>query len=314
MRIGVKAVMKTLKTGLILFVLLTFVAASCKEVSADANPNDNTIIGNLFAAAQQVGTIESEDIDEASGLVGSRSNGNYLWTHNDSGGEPIVYLMSKTGADVSKARLDGARNIDWEDIAMGPGPDDALQYLYVGDIGDNRAKRDNLTIYRVAEPNLNLPNIPSSQTLTNVEAINFVYSNGARDAESLMVDPLTKDIYIVSKRESQVGLYRLPFPQSTIEMDTANYLMDMPYMGFVSADISVDGTEILIKTYFEIYHWARANGVSVQDALSEKPSQLLYTPEPQGEAICFATDGSGFYTISEKGSADPVPLYFYRRN
>jgi len=32
---SVKAVMKTLKTGLILFVLTTFVAAGCKEVSGD---------------------------------------------------------------------------------------------------------------------------------------------------------------------------------------------------------------------------------------------------------------------------------------
>ena len=222
---SVKAVMKTLKTGLILFVLATFVAAGCKEVSGDDDPKDDSQISNLFAAGQEVGSIASEDIDEASGLVSSRSNNNYLWTHNDSGGEPIVYLMSKTGAEASQARLEGSQNTDWEDIAMGPGPDDAIQYLYVGDIGDNRATRNNLTIYRVAEPDLNVPNIPSSQTLSNVEAINYVYSNGARDAESLMVDPLTKDIYIVSKRESQVGLYVLPFPQSVVEMDTAEFIM-----------------------------------------------------------------------------------------
>ncbi|KYG84446.1 hypothetical protein AWW67_04885 [Roseivirga seohaensis] len=311
---SVKAVMKTLKTGLILFVLTTFVAAGCKEVSGDDTPADNAEISNLFSAAQEVGTIASEDIDEASGLVASRSNSNYLWTHNDSGGEPIVYLMSKTGADASKARLEGAQNIDWEDIAMGPGPDDAIQYLYVGDIGDNSARRSNLTIYRVAEPDLNIANIPSSQTLPNVEAINYVYSNGARDAESLMVDPLTKDIYIVSKRESQVALYKLPYPQSLIEMDTAEFLMNMPYSGFVGGDISIDGSEILIKTYFEIYYWPRANGTTVKDALTEKPSRLAYTAEPQGEAICFSTDGSGFFTVSEKNSADPVPLLFYRRN
>jgi len=311
---SVKAVMKTLKTGLILFVLTTFVAAGCKEVSGDDDPKDDSQISNLFAAGQEVGSIASEDIDEASGLVSSRSSNNYLWTHNDSGGEPIVYLMSKTGAEASQARLEGSQNTDWEDIAMGPGPDDAIQYLYVGDIGDNRATRNNLTIYRVAEPDLNVPNIPSSQTLSNVEAINYVYSNGARDAESLMVDPLTKDIYIVSKRESQVGLYVLPFPQSVVEMDTAEFIMSMPYTGFVGGDISFDGTEILIKTYFEVYHWARPNGVTIKDALSEKPSRLMYTAEPQGEAICFSTDGSGFYTVSEKNSADPVPLFFYRRN
>ncbi|KYG83454.1 hypothetical protein [Roseivirga echinicomitans] len=306
--------MKILKSGLLLFALMTFVAAGCKEVSGDDDPIDDSPISGLFATAQEVGTIASEDIDEASGLVASRSNSIYLWTHNDSGGEPIVYLMSKAGADSSQVRLEGARNTDWEDIAMGPGPNDTIQYLYVGDIGDNSARRSNLTIYRVAEPDLNVLDIPSQQTLSNVEAINYVYSNGARDAESLMVDPLTKDIYVLSKRESQIGLYVLRYPQSLIEMDTAEFLMNMPYTSFVGGDISLDGSEILIKTYLEIYHWPRANGVTVKDALSEKPSRLIYTAEPQGEAICFSTDGSGFYTVSEKNSADPVPIFFYRRN
>ena len=48
--------------------------------------------------------------------------------------------------------LDGATAIDWEDIAIGPGPQAETPYLYVGDIGDNAERRPNIVVYRVAEP------------------------------------------------------------------------------------------------------------------------------------------------------------------
>jgi hypothetical protein len=307
--------MKTLKSLLVLFTLMSFVAAGCKDAPAEIDPLDTTIQqSNLFAIAQSLGDLQAPDLDEASGVAASRSNDLYLWTHNDSGGDPALFLTTTIGADSGRFVLSGAQNIDWEDIAVGPGPDVALQYIYVADIGDNRAVRSSLTIYRVPEPDLNVLDIPVTQNLANVEAINYVYSNGARDAETLMVDPLTNDIYIVSKREAQVGLYLLPFPQSTTEMDTAKFLVNMPFTNFTAGDISADGSEILIKNYFNIYYWPRANGQTVQQALTAVPQRLAYTTEPQGEAICFSLNANGFYTLSEMDSGDPVPLLFYRRN
>ena len=309
----VKATMVTLKKGLIIFTVLAFVSAGCKEVAGDPDPL-NRPISNLFDAQQQIGTIAADDINEASGLIESRSNNNFLWTHNDSGGQPQLFLIGRDGSEQSRATLEGAQNTDWEDITIGPGPDAGVEYLYVGDIGDNRALRNNLTIYRVAEPDVTGANLPNTQSLSNVESIDYVYSNGARDAEALMIDPTTRNIYIVTKREAQVGLYVLPYPQEIVQMDTAEFLMSMPFTGFTAGDISVSGDEILLKTYLEIYYWPRANGESIQDALSEEPLRLNYTAEPQGEAICFAADGSGFFTLSEMATADDVPLYFYRRN
>ena len=309
----VKAAMTTLKKVLIVFTLFAFAAAGCKEVAEDPDPL-NRPVSDMFDAQQQIGTIASDDIDEASGIVESRSNNNLLWTHNDSGGKPQLFLMRRDGSDVGRATMEGAQNTDWEDITIGPGPGNGVQYLYAGDIGDNRAIRNNLTIYRVAEPDLTGANIPNRQTLSNVESIDFVYSNGPRDAESLMIDPTTKNIYVVTKREAQVGLYVLPYPQEIVQMDTAEFLMNMPFTGFTAGDISNDGAEILLKTYLEIYYWSRASGESIEDALSQEPLRLKYTAEPQGEAICFATDGAGFFTISEKATSDAVPIFFYRKN
>ena len=48
--------------------------------------------------------------------------------------------------------IDGARCRDWEDIAIGPGPDPNQHYLYIGDIGDNRGEYREIVVYRVPEP------------------------------------------------------------------------------------------------------------------------------------------------------------------
>jgi hypothetical protein len=315
MAMSARKIMRTLKSVFVMFTLMSFVAASCEEAPVETDPVDsNTSQIDVFAAAQSSGDLQSPDLDEASGLVASRSNDLYLWTHNDSGGSPSLFLISTVGADSGRFVLSGADNVDWEDIAIGPGPDAGVQYLYVGDIGDNRAVRDNLTIYRLPEPDLNDQNIPATQNLTNIESIDFIYSNGARDAESLMVDPLTNDIYVVSKRESQVGVYVLPFPQATNEMDTAEFLINIPFTMFTAGDISSDGSEILIKNYFNVYYWQRANGQTIAEALAIVPQKIGYTPEPQGEAICFSNKGDGFFTLSEMDSDQPVPILFYRRN
>ena len=70
--------------------------------------------------------------------------------------------------------------------------------------------------------------------------------------------------------------------------------------------------EILMKNYENIYYW-NIHGHSIADGLGSKPRVLPYTEEPQGEAITFNMDGSGFYTLSEKITGEKTFLYFYQR-
>ena len=75
-----------------------------------------------------------------------------LWVHDDSGGAPAVYAIRPDGSLASTYTIEGATNTDWEDIAVGPGPERNTSYLFVGDIGQNGGARDAVTVYRVAEP------------------------------------------------------------------------------------------------------------------------------------------------------------------
>lgn len=299
------------------FCFFILCAHGCKSPQSDTNPQiDESPFSVAFSGPQQIGEIESSVLDEASGLVQSRSNPFYFWSHNDSGGDPTLYLLSQDGADSGRYELSGAANIDWEDMAIGPGPTDGVNYLFAGDIGDNNAVRSSLTIYRVAEPDVSQNgsvNLPADATLSNVEAIRYVYEDGARDAEALFVDPSTKDIYIISKREPSVILYRLPYPQSTTEQNIAERVMVLPFTFITAADISPSGNEILIKNYQNVYLWQKTGGQTIQQLLATAPSRLNYTPEPQGEAIAWATDESGYFTISES-DGEPVAIFRYSRN
>ena len=63
---------------------------------------------------------------------------------------------------------------DCEDIAVGPGPAKNKSYVYLGDIGDNRAVRSHITVYRFAEPK---GITPGASTLASAP-IHFKYPDG----------------------------------------------------------------------------------------------------------------------------------------
>ena len=224
------------------------------------------------------------------------------------------------GSHLGSLRLKGILARDWEDMCIGPGPKKNIDYLYVADIGDNFSKFKKKRIHRFKEPIINLKaNSPFDLKIKDFDTIVFTYPDGNRDAEALMIDPITKDLYILSKRESLVSIYRLPFPQSTskvIEAEKVGIFEVSPEKSYrrsdqiTAADISPDGKRIIIKTYYEIIMINNFDN-NISSALSSKQIKLDYTPVRGGEAICWSWDQSGYYTISEQTRDFPVHLYFY---
>lgn len=254
-----------------------------------------------------VGIVPGQ-IDEASGMVDSRSIPGNLWVQQDGGSPAELVLLGHDGKIKGKIGVPNAQNIDTEDMSSGPGPRANVNYIYLGDIGDNNAEYANRTIYRFPEPaSLTTP-------VQQVERINYRYPDGPRDAEALLIDPKTRDIFIVSKRETRVRLYRLKYPQNINEVAVAEALGEIPLSVVTGAAISPDGTEILLRTYTNVYYYKRKEGQSVPDALQlQEGRPLPYRLEPQGEAVCFNKEANGFYTLSEKATAGAVSLYYYAR-
>src|SRR3989304_295086 len=147
--------------------------------------------------------------------------------------------------------------------------------------------------------------------LKNCDVITFKYPDGPRDAETILVDPLTRDIYIVSKREEEVNVYVASYPQSLKKTIIVKYMLTLPFTMIIGGDISYNGQEILLKTYDSVYYWKREAGQSVIQALTNNYYSLPYIREPQGEAIGWSHNADGYYTTSEEEKNIQAHFYFY---
>ncbi len=273
-----------------------------------------------FGQRQDLGLLASGKIDEASGLAASRKYPGIFWTHNDSGDKDRIFAIDRNGNLVGEFELDGINVDDLEDICVGPGPEDGKSYIYVGDIGDNDAKRGKIYVYRIEEPDIDFDKVPLDKKLKDIDEIKLDYPDGSRDAETLMIDPLTKDIYIVTKREENVRVYVAEYPQNTDKKNELLHIATLTIgnMGFegsgvVGGDISPDGLEIILKDYAQIYYYSRKTGEPLAEAFISDPAILPYIPEPQGEAVCWDVKNGGYYTLSESNFGIKPHLYYYPR-
>jgi len=247
--------------------------------------------------------IDSKDLEEVSGMVFGNTHPERIYVHNDSGDKPIVYVLDTLGNRIGKIKLLDVKNRDWEEIAIGPGRNN-LSNIYIGDIGDNKAEHKDIAMLRFAEPT----NLDAEVV---VEKLILNFPNGAMDAESMFVDPISSDIYLFSKREKLTTIFKVS--QEAFDQKNATLVKvgKLTFTGAVAADISQDGKQILIKNYFSIFYWERNLHETIEETLLKEPLELPYSPEPQGEAIGFTSDGSAFYTLSEKRFEFVPVLYRY---
>lgn len=272
-----------------------------------------------FSPGKKLGEVESRRLNEASGLVASRGAARVLWSHNDAGGRPRLFAMTRTGKALGRYRVKGAKSMDWEDIALGPGPEPGKWLLYVGDIGGNRSVRHDVVVYRVPEPEVDLEQKPKKRKLKNAVRFRLRYPDGiSRDAETLMVDPHTSDLYVATKTfGAEAEAYQARAPLDEHKINVMQQVATLRPTGgsassalFTGGDIAADGSAILIRTYADAFLWLRRSGESIADALERKPCRIPLRAESQGEAIAFAPEGDGFLTVSE--GANPA-IYFFER-
>ena len=252
--------------------------------------------------------VSQPKLTEASGIADSKANAGYLWVEQDSGNPPDLDLLQHNGTWLKTIHLANVVNRDWEDIVLSTGPKAGVQYLYIAETGDNLLVHSDYAIYRLEEP------AAATDTVKQIDKIAFFYPDGSHNAEAILVDPDTKDIYIITKVERRSKVYKLTYPYSLTVANKAEEVGILTYNLAVSAAISPSGKDIVVKTYDAIYSYQRNSGETIMQTLGKEPVTLPYTAEPQGEAIVFANNDSGYYTISEKALASSVKLYFYRRS
>jgi hypothetical protein len=129
------------------------------------------------------------------------------------------------------------------------------------------------------------------------------YPDGPHDAETLLHDPQTGDLLVVTKDRAGSVVFRAQAPVSdgqVLEAIATLAPWDEADDGLITAgDISPDGASVLLRTYGSAWLWRRAAGASLADAFATEPCPVPLADEPSGEAIAWQADGAGYRSVSE---------------
>ena len=262
-------------------------------------------LGNGPAAAEQrqpgaptcalPGSISPlPELHEASGLAAGRRNADLLWSHNDSGSDPVLFAFHKDGTAAGKVAVNGAAAEDWEALSIGPCGKDSC--LFIGDIGDNDAKRAELTIYRLPEPE-------ASAASANAEAIRVAYPDGAHNAEGMFV---TSDgsLVIVTKGDTgAIAVYKAPSLPAGEKVTLQKIGTIGPRTAggqrITDAAISNDGEWVVLRSRHSMTYYPAAAFLRGEFRPSAE-IDLRALREPQGEGIAFGAGGT-LYVAGEGG-------------
>lgn len=269
----------------------------------------------MYAAGTSWGVIELNSLAEASGIAASRRQPGVIWILND-GSRQSIFAFNRNGERL--ATFDFSQKVDdTEDIATGPGPVAGVPYLYIGDIGGNQGSdvvRKKVKILRLPEPMVDAAwaTNPRSPEFKDLEVFTLTYPDGAYDAETLMIDPVSGDVLIATKQNIGARLYRANL---TGLADGANvtleYVATIEFNQASGGDISPDGSQIVLRREDFAMSWGRCAGATVGEALrlAGQPIPVIGPPlEPNGEGIALLPDKTGYLTISE--GKNPVLNFF----
>ena len=303
---------------LALLIFLGIITNACRPVSKNvqAEPTvDQSNSKDKYGPPKVVGTIKNPSVGESSGFVASRTAPGVYWTHNDSGDGPFLYAIGSKGESLGVWRVNGAEADDWEDIAAGPGPDKSKSYLYVGDIGDNSSTRKEIVVYRLPEPKPTVADSKTTKAKPNItEAaipIRLRYPDGKHDAETLIVNPTTGDIYIINKIALESPMvYEATAPFATnkvVTMKSRGQLKIPSLFGGIltGGSVSPDGRRIALVDYFQAYEAVLPkDSTNFDDFWKERLVPIDFGKRNQGEGIAYRLDGKALLGTSEgKGSA-----------
>ncbi|MGV9575680.1 WD40 repeat domain-containing protein [Streptomyces sp. NPDC003509] len=257
---------------------LLFLTGSVPAVADEGDGADRTF------------TIEDPRITESSGLAASRIHPGVYWTHNDSDDGPYVFAVdSRTGKTVATITMQGVGEPrDVEAISLGPDGN-----LYVGDIGDNLdGSWDHVWIYRFPEPKR------LADATVRATQFDVTYADGARNAEALMVHPVTGRVYIASKNEDGGGLYEGPQKLTTGGNNVFRRVGEVPWV--TDGAFSPDGRNLVLRSYFSARGYAFENGRLGEDRAVSVPLQ------GQSESVTYTADGSAMMFGSEGERSEVV--------
>ena len=195
---------------------------------------------------------------------------------NDSGDGPFVYIMNEDGGSIlHKMFVSGTDNIDWEDLSTDG------EFLYIGDIGNNRNQRRDLMVYRVpinyswtfyyngGKLNHNLPDTVQAEffVFNYPDQIMFPPEDSQLNFDSEALTYADGKLLILSKDRSKPynGICKIYEADLSNNMLEVKLLQEIHLKGVSWLTGSVTGCDYLnnklyVLTYKRLYIFERSNG------------------------------------------------------
>lgn len=229
-------------------------------------------------------------------------------TLNDSGNKAKIFVFNKRGKIKHSCTIENATNIDWEAMAF-----DGEEFLYIGDIGNNENKRQDLVIYKVR-----MEDVLKNEN-AKAEKITFNYPQQTKfppsdpglyyDAEALIIKDGQLLIFTKNRTVPFDGIskvYTLPTKAGTYDASIQDDLK-LPSTNWKEESITdatyYDG-ELFILTYAKVYKLVWENDSWVQK------KEYLHDSWTQKEGI--AVDKKFIYLTDENESGIFTGNYLYK--
>lgn len=256
-------------------------------------------------------------LTEMSGIVPSVRYPGAYWVMNDSGDEPRIFAIDKSGKTIMPSWLSKhyfvddsllgkqpypglqiglASNIDWEEIAI-DGDD-----LYIADVGNNGNARRDLGIYAVTEPNphtIDRARIAKWIPIAYPDQTGYPGERWQFDCEAVFV--YNHKLYFITKNRlsGEIGkpdvsasLYRL----DEMRTDRVNILTKIEEKtdlgGWVTgAALSPDGKTLAVLCNAPAQSvWLFDTPTSGDKFFSSNARRLVFKGTKQSEAVCFTSN------------------------
>lgn len=299
--------------GLVIVGGLGMVLAASGAAVLARNDGDSAahIDGVAAAAAQPRPAASTQDVcrivdatatlpveaRESSGLARGIARPDLFWTHNDSGNEAVLFGIDASGAMVARVAIDGATNIDWEDIEAGPCGDASC--LYIADTGDNDGDRESVLVYVVPEPT-------DGATSISAHAWQARYPDTPADSESLFV--VSGELYLVTKgRHGPVRVFRLPqdgTQPGTLEMVAELGPKPAAAERVSAATATPDGRWVVMRTP-SMLRFHPSERLLAGDAGGMITWDASALGHPQGESVAIDDAGNVWLTSEAESGGEP---------